>query len=587
MYIAQGQAITNFLRTANVKGDTIDYYKYRIFLNDQISDSAFVCQDKGSLIFDNASNGVLLPGSAIWYYYECINPKAMNVCLDLYSMFPEISFYQVHKNKIIEYEKVGFHYSSMIQSYHTFRINFPIKNVSDTLHLFIKAKSLSIPFGLNEKIAFLEDSINEDIENRNKVVFITGVVLFALCLSLLMWLRLKENFYLFFALFSFSYIYYVHTRFGTLRDFFLFGDYAVGYEYYAIPYVSMIFFIILYASSYIKISQYKFLYRLLIVVLLLRACLFAVSVWTQDIDLFHPGYDNIGLLVCYIACWLNYKKDKSTGIVIAALTVLIFIFFLHASHYLGIYFDMPFLQYATIENVVFGVFAIFGVGVVIRLQQARKEKEIALQNLLEYGKVANSMLEQKVEERTLKIKQQSEVLEQQSLEIARMNDLLSKDNEKLKEDIEEVTHAHLMHKNASFEEFEKLYHNTDVCLKFLYDLKSERNYKYNCSKCGNSQGSFVPQKYATRCTRCGYVEPVTFYTLYYNVKFPLNKAFYLTYLVSTNQVYTLEKLSQMLELRKQTCLMYINKLKSVKLKSGAVKPGEEGWYNLIFTDTNN
>lgn len=79
------------------------------------------------------------------------------------------------------------------------------------------------------------------------------------------------------------------------------------------------------------------------------------------------------------------------------------------------------------------------------------------------------------------------------------------------------------------------------------------------------------------------MEPVTYNTIYYNVKFPLNKAFYLTYLVNTNQVYTLDKISAILDLRKQTCLTFINKIKNIKQNSSSIQPGNEGWFNLIFS----
>lgn len=294
-------------------------------------------------------------------------------------------------------------------------------------------------------------------------------------------------------------------------------------------------------------------------------------------------YDNIGLFVCLLACFKHYKSDNSTLPVIVALSLLFFTFLLHTLTYLDIDYRTTILKFAEIDNVVLAVFGVFAVSLVMKLQQSQSQKEKAIYQLLDLEKNTTSILEIKVEERTLKIREQSEILLKQADEISRMNELLSVDNRKLKVDIEEVTQAHVMNKNASYEDFLKYYPDSEACFKFLHNFKKEKNFTFKCSKCSNLTGSLMVPKYSTRCSRCGYMEPITHYTIYYNVKFPLNKAFYLTYLVSTNQVYTLDKISTILDLRKQTCLTFINRIKNIKQASRSITPGSEGWYNLILT----
>jgi len=55
------------------------------------------------------------------------------------------------------------------------------------------------------------------------------------------------------------------------------------------------------------------------------------------------------------------------------------------------------------------------------------------------------------------------------------------------------------------------------------------------------------QKFARRCTRCGYNESITAYTVFHGVKFAIEKAFYIAYLaVAGKKTATLEALSAQL-----------------------------------------
>ncbi|MDX2191092.1 MAG: 7TM diverse intracellular signaling domain-containing protein [Bacteroidota bacterium] len=574
-----------FTESTLLENDTLRYFKYRIENINHVSDSLFIKTPSTQLTQSSKEIGYLMPGDSAWYYFEFYNPTGKFFALTLPTHLPEVTFYQVTKNgKLIYKESSGINFKSNQQFYHLISGLFPINNVHDTLHIFVKAKSIRFGTGVGIDIKPLSTLINADLANRDKLSYLSGILLFAILISLLLFISLKEPFYLFFTLFATTYLAFLHLGSGNIRNIIPFNNYVMGYEYYAFPYVFMIVFITLYAASYIKIIRYKYHYRLLILVFILRALLFVYSVYKHEPALFHPIYDDFALVIVYLACFKNVKSDPSTWIVIAGLSLMIVTFFVHTSTYLGFRLTGPIFQIINLENLGFGVCAIYGLSIVVKFQQARIEKEKALKSLLDFEKKSNQELENKVIERTKTIQQQADEIEKQAREISRMNEILSHDNTKLKVDIKEVKMAHLMHKNASYQEFERMYPDNEACLNYIYSLKEEKGIVFKCSKCGNNVGTFNSIKFNTRCTKCGYAEPVTYNTIYYNVKFPLNKAFYLTYLVSTNQVYSLEMLSQMLKLRKQTCFAYLNKLKGIKSKNIRVKPGDEGWFNLIFTD---
>lgn len=162
-------------------------------------------------------------------------------------------------------------------------------------------------------------------------------------------------------------------------------------------------------------------------------------------------------------------------------------------------------------------------------------------------------LEQKVNERTAELNQKNAELETsnarlvaQTHEINQINSVLDLDNWKLKNRIKVVLEERLMEKTMDYEEFKTLYPDSLASYRFLEELKWEAG--FSCRKCGNNKYFDGAQKFARRCTRCGYNESITAYTVFHGIKFPIEKAFYIAYLAVTGKkAATLEALSQQLE----------------------------------------
>lgn len=165
----------------------------------------------------------------------------------------------------------------------------------------------------------------------------------------------------------------------------------------------------------------------------------------------------------------------------------------------------------------------------------------------------NRELEQKVEERTVELHQKNSELGEsnnklikQATEINQINSILDLDNWKLKNRVKEVLNEMLMEKTMNYDEFKTLYPDTLACYRFLEELKWSN--EFHCKKCKNEKHFEGAQKFSRRCTKCGYNESITAFTIFHGIKFPIEKAFYIAYLcVGGKKESTLDALSKQLE----------------------------------------
>ena len=171
-------------------------------------------------------------------------------------------------------------------------------------------------------------------------------------------------------------------------------------------------------------------------------------------------------------------------------------------------------------------------------------------------------------------------LRNQADEIRRMNLLLERDNSRLKVDLKNEVKARVDHKAVDLEEFKKIYPDDEACLQYLASLKW--NDAYQCRKCGHRKFSKGKLVHSRRCTLCGYDESPMHQTIFGRVKFPLIKAFYMVFLVSSQRKTTAKQLSQLLSLRKDTCGVFKRKLLQIlKQRKGANKLNQ-GWESLLL-----
>ena len=202
----------------------------------------------------------------------------------------------------------------------------------------------------------------------------------------------------------------------------------------------------------------------------------------------------------------------------------------------------------------------------------------------------NRELEQKVLERTLELNEKNRQLEEgnkklesQANEINQINSILDLDNWKLKNSIREVLSERLLEKTMDYKQFKTLYPDTLACYRFLETLKWEKG--FHCRKCNNEKYFDGAQKFSRRCTRCGYNESITAYTVFHSIKFPIEKAFYIAYLTVTGKKeYTLEALAQQLNIRLNTVWGFKHKIAEciIELEQKGKKPVVSRWEEIIL-----
>jgi hypothetical protein len=262
-------------------------------------------------------------------------------------------------------------------------------------------------------------------------------------------------------------------------------------------------------------------------------------------------------------------------------------------------FDYYALSICFILEMFFVSFAIGDRVRLLRVQKKNAQVRI-IKELRENAALKDSLnrrLEQQVHERTAQLVQKAVIIEQQNHElvevnkilkiqaeeISRMNVLLERDNTLLQNDIEKMTHDRVMSAEVGFEEFSKAYPDRETCFKFLADLKWEKG--YSCRKCETNHYSSGHLPYSRRCTKCGYEESVIAYTILQNTRIPINKAFYIIFLMySTKGKISSHKLSEILSIRQSTCWAYSSRIKKImnSRKKQLNNAGEKGWSKLVM-----
>jgi hypothetical protein len=201
----------------------------------------------------------------------------------------------------------------------------------------------------------------------------------------------------------------------------------------------------------------------------------------------------------------------------------------------------------------------------------------------EVGKRTREISDQKliIEEQNRELHLANEKLREQADEITKMNSLLDLDNYKLKRTIHDEMLARAGSKNMDYDKFKKIFPEELTCLRYLEQQKWENG--FSCKKCQHDKFHLAKNGFDRRCSRCGYVESPTAYTIFRGVKFPLEKAFYILHLVITERNdLTIDEISETLDLRRNTCWAFKDKVNKIIKKHHLDKGQAAHWENIIF-----
>jgi len=115
------------------------------------------------------------------------------------------------------------------------------------------------------------------------------------------------------------------------------------------------------------------------------------------------------------------------------------------------------------------------------------------------------------------------------------------------------------YKSLSLFEFQEMFPDEKSCMEHLAKLKWPEG--FICEKCKHHRYCKGKLEQSRQCTSCGYQGTPTSGTMFHKVKFPLLKAFYILYFMSTNKKgISSTELSRKLNLRQKTCWLFRKKV---------------------------
>lgn len=425
-----------------------------------------------------------------------------------------------------------------------------------------------------------------------------GMILIISLYNLLVYLAIREIKNIFYIMYILSVAAYAMSYDGIGFQYLWpnhpeWNRYAVGITLYSVILWGLIF-----TRRFLSTrSNYPQLDKVLMIMIMARSAFFIVELFAFPDLLTYRNIEIIPLsLIFYTGITVWRRGYRPARFFVIAYGILFTGFFIRTLVYFNV---LPFttlshysLHFSFVLEMLFLTFAL---GDRIRILKNMRDRALKRtisqheENMKLKDKV-NRELEQKVRERTLELNNKNteleeinKKLEQQSREINQINSILDLDNWKLKNSIKEVLNERLLERTMDYKQFQTLYPDSLACYRFLEALKWEKG--FICRKCANEKYFNGAQKFARRCTKCGYNESITAYTIFHSLKFPIEKGFYIAYLTVTGKKdYTLELLSEQLDLRTNTVWSFKHKVQDriLELEKRGKKPHASGWEEVIL-----
>lgn len=434
-----------------------------------------------------------------------------------------------------------------------------------------------------------------------------GMILVFSFYNLIMFIAMRQKQYLFYVLYNISVGLFEMSNDGIAYQYLwpnAPGWNQIAYAFFL--YATSIFALLFTRELLFVKAKAPKLNRLIIGLIAVRS-LFFVYCLVFDQNLFNYKFlEFIPLSVAFFTGVYIFRKGyQPARFFVLGYSFLFFGFVLKLLIMLGIsWLNFGVISYYSLSFcfVLEMVFLSFAIGDKVSILKRKKEKaqRQIIQQMAVNGKLKDNLnkeLERQVNERTKEVFHKSIIIEakneelvkvnerllQQAEEISRMNVLLEQDNQELQSNVEKVTRDRVMNADVDFEEFSKIYPDKESCNEFLAELKWKNGYV--CKKCKNTH--FYPGHVAhsRRCSKCAYEESVTSYTVFHNTRIPINKAFYMIFLIySTKGKISSHKLSEVLNIRQSTCWTYGSRIKTImeERKSSLKKANKNGWSLLVL-----
>lgn len=434
-----------------------------------------------------------------------------------------------------------------------------------------------------------------------------GMILVFSFYNLIMFIAMRQRQYLYYVLYNLSVGLFEMSSDGIAYQYLWGNSPAWNQNAYAFALYSTSIFALLFTRELLFVrAKAPNLNKLIIWIIGIRTALFFYAMFIDQDLLTYKFIEFIPLSVAfYTGIHIMLKGYKPARFFVLGYSFLFMGFILKFFIMLGyswLNFGVVAYYSLSICFILEMVFLSFAIGDKVRILKTKKEnaQRQMIRQMAEHGKLKdqlNHQLEAKVEERTKEVfhksliieaknselQEANDLLKQQAEEIIRMNVLLEQDNQELQTNVEKVTRDRVMSADVDFEEFSRIYPDKDSCFLFLSELKW--NDGYTCRKCKSNH--FYPGHipYSRRCSKCGYEESVTTNTVFQNTRIPINKAFYMIFLIYTTKgKISSHKLAEILNIRQSTCWTYGSKIKLLmeERKSALKKANKNGWSKLVL-----
>ncbi|MGN6397666.1 MAG: 7TM diverse intracellular signaling domain-containing protein [Mucilaginibacter sp.] len=598
-----------------------DTSKQQIFRYNQID---YLEDNTGSLSFSQVSSNSFInkfrvnteptpqtrePNTAYWYRIKINhNPQTRNNwILEFFDQtIDSIAVYCPGKNRNYTATLLGSSrpFSERLYQHKNFSLNLD-KNLSGPQIYYVRIKShqpVNVIIVLRSVNWFITYALDEYFFFG---IFYGMILVFGLY-NLMMFIAMRQRQYLYYVAYNLSIGLYEMCADGIAYQYVWPGSPVWNHNAYGVALFSASIFSILFTQSLLNLkTNAPRLNKVVWWVIGLRSLFFMLCLTVNPNWFSYKIIEIVPLTLAYFTgCYVLIKGYRAARFFVVGYSFLLTGFVIKALIALNLW-TMPVtaaayysLSFCFIAEMVFISFAIGDKVHLLRKQeeqaQLRAIKQLKLNE--ELKDALNKNLEAQVQERTKELVEQAsliaeqneelkaanQLLTQQAEEISRMNVLLEQDNTNLHQDIEKISHDRVMSAEVDFEEFSRIYPDRETCFKFLSDLKWERGYA--CRKCDNTHYGHGHLPYSRRCSKCGYEESVIAYTILQNTRIPINKAFYMIFLMySTNGKISSHKLSEILSIRQSTCWAYSSRIKKVMeaRKKELKNAGDKGWSKLV------
>jgi rubrerythrin len=573
---------------------------------DEIKSEAFINKFK---VNKEATPITTTPGTAYWYRVKIKhNPQSRNSwILEFFDQtIDSITVYSPDKNQNYTPTLLGSSrpFSARLYHHKNFSLNLNNSLTGDQLY-YIRIKSHQ-----SVNVIMVLKSVNWFISYALDEYFFFGIfygmiLVFGLY-NLMMFIAMRQRQYLYYVAYNLSIGLYEMCADGIAYQYVWPGSPMWNHNAYGIALFSASIFSVLFAQSLLNLKvTAPWLNKVVWWIIGLRSLFFVLCLTINQNWFSYKIIEIVPLTLAYFTGgYVLIKGYRAARFFVIGYSFLLTGFIIKALIALNLWrlpvtaVDYYSLSFCFIMEMVFISFAIGDKVRLLKKQEEQAQLHIIRQLKLneELKDALNKNLESQVQERTKELVEKStlieqqneeltavnELLKQQAEEISIMNVLLEKDNITLHHDIEKITHDRVMSAEVDFEEFSRIYPDRETCFKFLSDLKWETG--YSCRKCSNTHYGHGHLPYSRRCSKCGYEESVIAYTILQNTRIPINKAFYMIFLMySTKGKISSHKLSEILSIRQSTCWAYSSRIKKVmESKKKEIKnAGDKGWSKLV------